>query len=64
MKYEYKLICYNENGRKKEIKFKTVRELRNGAYLKLTANAITGVNKWEEVQYDELPNKVQEKYTK
>ncbi len=64
MKYEYKLTCYSPSGRKKEIKFKTVRELRNGAYLKLVANAFTGVNSWEEVQYDELPDKVKVNYTK
>lgn len=35
MKYEYTLECYNENGKKKEISFKTSRELREDAYLML-----------------------------
>ena len=35
MKYEYTLDCYNENGNKKEIKFKTSRELREAASLML-----------------------------
>lgn len=64
MKYEYSLDCYNENGKKKEIKFKTSRELREDAYLKLKVLLVTGVNKWEEVQYDELPDKVKTQYNK
>ena len=35
MKYEYTLDCYNENGKKKELKFKTSRELKEDAFLKL-----------------------------
>ena len=35
MKYQYTLDCYNENGKKKEMKFKTSRELREDAYLML-----------------------------
>lgn len=61
MKYEYTLDCYNENGRKKEIKFKTSRELRQDAYLLLEVR-VMGVNNWKEVQADELPVKVQECY--
>lgn len=64
MKYEYNLDCYNDNGKKKEIKFNTSRELRESAYLKLKVLALTGVNKWEEIQFDELPNKVQAIYNK
>ena len=64
MKYEYTLDCYNENGNKKEIKFKTSRELREDAYLELTYMMTRGVSNWKEVQYDELPDKVQDKYTK
>lgn len=61
MKYEYCLDCYNEKGKKKEIKFKTSRELREDAYLSLLVKA-TGVNKWEEIQYNELPEKVKINY--
>lgn len=57
MKYEYTLDSYNENGGKKEIKFKTSRELRQDSYLLLKVK-ITGVHSWEEVQYNELPDKV------
>ena len=60
MKYEYTLDSYDENGKKKEIKFKTSRELRESAYLMLEVR-IFGVHSWKEVQENELPNKVQEK---
>lgn len=61
MKYEYTLESYDENGKKKDISFKTNRELREGAYLKLKLR-IFGVFSWEEVQLNELPEKVQLNY--
>lgn len=61
MKYEYTLDCYNEKGNKKEIKFKTSRELRESAYLMLETTII-GVHSWKEVEPDELPDKVKTKY--
>lgn len=63
MKYKYTLKCYKENGKEKEITFKTSRELREDAYLKLEVRSIGGVHTWEEVQYDELPEKVKANYT-
>jgi len=57
MKYEYTLDCYNENGKKKEIKFKTSRELKEDAYLMLEVRTF-GVHTWKEVQRNELPEKV------
>ena len=57
MKYEYTLDCYNENGNKKEIKFKTSRELREDAYLMLEVRTF-GVHSWKEIQANELPEKV------
>ncbi len=57
MKYEYTLDCYNENGNKKEIKFKTSRELREDAYLMLEVRTF-GVHAWKEIQINELPDKV------
>ena len=62
MKYEYTLDCYNENGKKKELKFKTSRELREDAYLLLEVRVL-GVHTWKEVQYSELPEKVQNQYS-
>lgn len=61
MKYEYTLDCYNENGKKKEIKFKTSRELKETAFLMLEVRTM-GVHSWKEVQYNELPEKVKEKF--
>ena len=63
MKYKYTLECYNEKGKKKELKFKTSRELKEDAFLNLEVKTL-GVHSWEEVQYDELPKKVQTNYTK
>lgn len=62
MKFQYTLITYNEKGRKKEFTFKTSRELRNEAYLKLETNLAVGVRQWEEVQFEELPEKVKVNY--
>lgn len=62
MKYEYTLDCYNASGKKKELKFKTSRELKEDAYLMLKVRVI-GVHTWEEVQYNELPEKVKTNYT-
>lgn len=63
MKYEYTLDCYDENGKKKELKFKTSRELREDAYLKLEVRSI-GVHSWEEIEENSLPNKVKVYYNK
>ena len=64
MRFEYTLDAYNEKGNSKEITFKTSRELKEDAYLKLDVMLTRGVKSWEEVQYDELPDKVQEQYDK
>ena len=61
--YAYTLLCYDENGSKKEITFGTSRELREGAFIRLTVMPIRGVLDWSEVQYDELPTAVQNHYT-
>ncbi len=63
MKYKYTLKCYKESGKEKELAFKTSRELREDAYLKLEVKSVTGVHSWEEVQYNELPEKVKANYT-
>ncbi|MCI8484061.1 MAG: YxeA family protein [Lachnospiraceae bacterium] len=60
MKYEYTLDCYNKKGKKRELVFKTSRKLKEGAYISLEVK-FSGVHKWEEVQYKELPQKVQDK---
>ena len=62
MKYQYTLTAYDEKGKRKEVTFKTNRELREDAYLKLEVMLTRGVTNWEEVQFDEMPKEVQEKY--
>ena len=62
MDYSYTLFSYNENGKGKDITFGTSRELREGAFIRLTVTPIRGVLEWEEVQYDELPATVQDQY--
>jgi uncharacterized protein (TIGR01655 family) len=62
MKYQYTLTAYDEKGKEKEVTFKTNRELREDAYLKLEVMLTRGVTNWEEVQFDEMPKEVQEKY--
>ena len=61
--YAYTLLCYDENGSEKEITFGTSRELRDGAFIRLTVMPIRGVLDWSEVQYNELPTAVQNHYT-
>ena len=61
--YSYTLTAYDEKGGEKEITFGTSRELREGAFLRLTVMPIRGVLDWSEVQYDELPPAVQAHYT-
>ncbi|MDE5996162.1 MAG: YxeA family protein [Eubacterium sp.] len=59
MNYEYVLDSYDENGKKKTLKFETSRELRQDAYLMLEVK-VSGVHKWEEIQFEDLPQAVQE----
>lgn len=61
MKYKYTLTGYNKNGNSKELEFNTSRELREGAYLKLDVMLLRGVINWEEVELNELPDKVNKK---
>jgi uncharacterized protein (TIGR01655 family) len=62
MKYEYNLKMYDKNGKSKEIRLGTNRELKEGAFLKVYYYFLRGVHKWEEVQYDDLPIKVKDYY--
>ena len=62
--FEYKLDCYDDNGDPKEIAFKTVRELRDNAFLKLKYTDHGGVVFWEELKWEELPENLQTIYKK
>ena len=61
MKYEYTLPAFGEDGGEKEVTFKTVRHLREGAYLKLSFRPVRGVIKWEEVEQEQLPEEAETK---
>ncbi len=63
MRYQYQLPGYNSEGQQKSIAFKTTRELRDRAYLKVLLKA-TGVNRWEEVQPDDIPAKTRTQLNK
>ncbi|MCM1364312.1 MAG: YxeA family protein [Faecalibacterium sp.] len=60
LKYEYTLQCFDKDGKEKKLTFKTTKELREGAYISLEVRSM-GVHKWEEVQLNDLPQKVQGK---
>lgn len=48
--YEYHLDTYDADGNMKSLSFKTSRELREGAYLKLEVMPVRGVISWEEYE--------------
>lgn len=58
MSWEYTLEGRNADGDVREISFGTERQLRDGAYLKLSLVPIRGVVAWGEVQLDEMPSSV------
>ena len=62
MNYEYNLDAYDETGKERDITFETSKVLTDGAYLCLKVAPIRGVVTWAEMQFDELPSSVQEKY--
>ena len=63
MRYLYTLTCYDGNGKERELNFGANKELRDQAFLKLTVRPVQGVVAWEEVQYNDMPDYVKEKYT-
>ncbi len=62
MEYIYTLSCYNDKGKEDEVSFGTDRQLRQDAFLRLEVVPIRGVIDWEEVQYEDLPQAVRDKY--
>lgn len=62
MSYSYTLFSYDKEGKEKDITFGTSRQLKEGAFIRLTVKPIRGVIAWEEIQYDELPAAVQKLY--
>lgn len=62
MEFAYTLPSYDAHGKRKEMTFGTMRELKEGAFLRLKAVPVRGVVEWAEVQYGELPAAVQSQY--
>lgn len=62
MNYKYTLTAYDENGNEKDVVFETSRILTEDAFLCLKVNFIRGVVTWAEVEYKELPARVQQYY--
>ncbi len=60
--YSYTMLWYDENGSEREITFGTSKELRDGAFIRLTVMPVRGVLDWSELQYEELPAMVQNHY--
>ena len=63
MNYKYTLPAYDREGNEKELKFETSRVLKEDAFICLKVNLIRGVVEWEEVEYTEMPGKVQKYYS-
>lgn len=62
LEHIYTLAAYDDNGKEKELVFGSSRQLREGAFIRLTVFSLRGVTDWEEVQSEELPEKVREIY--
>ncbi|MDE5933961.1 MAG: YxeA family protein [Lachnospiraceae bacterium] len=62
MDYSYTLPACDEDGTEKDITFGTSRELKEGAFIRLTVMPVRGVLEWSEVPYDELPSAVQSNF--
>lgn len=56
MPFEYRLSAFDENGRESDVSFKTVRELRGGAFLACKVLPVRGVVSWEEVPIEDIPD--------
>lgn len=60
--YIYNQPAYKENGEETIVEFTATKNLRHDAYLKLYIKDGNVVTSYDEVTYDELPAKVQEKF--
>ena len=64
MNYRYTLAACDENGDEKELTFETSKILTDDAFLCLKVAPFRGVVTWAEAQFEELPDTVQEKYSR
>lgn len=61
-RYVYTLDAYTDKGKKRSLTFTSSKQLREGAYLELYVARFRGVTYWQEVPYDELPERVKRVY--
>lgn len=57
--YQYQFTGYNKSGTKQDITINVTKELKQGAYLNVTAKGANGKT-WFEVQADEVPEAAME----
>lgn len=61
-RYEYNLPAYSTRGEDKVLNFTSSKSLREGAYLELYTTTFRGVTYWQEIPYDDLPERVKKRY--
>ncbi|MDL4839873.1 YxeA family protein [Aquibacillus rhizosphaerae] len=62
-RYYYDLTGYHEDGKKTELAFSAIKDLKENAFLKITAKGAF-VKGYEEVQAEALPEDVKAKFDK
>lgn len=62
MSYWYEQAAYDKNGKEVQVKFSADKNLRHDAYLMLYIKNGDEVTSFDEVQFDELPVKVQAQF--
>ncbi len=60
--YDYNLTGYDKDGNPKDVKLNESKRLRKNAYLRVKLKANNEVMRWSEVQVNDLPEKVKEKF--
>lgn len=60
-RYVYEQVAYDEKAEEVKIHFTAHKELRQGAYLRMYLNKKDEVTSYEEIQLQDVPQKVQEK---
>lgn len=60
-RYWYELPSYDDSGKEQTLKFSAAKNLRQNAYLKVYVKGGTEVSSYDEIQFEEIPTKAQEK---
>lgn len=63
-RYEYHVVGYDKKGNEKDLHFTASKILKDGAYLELYTTTLRGVTYWQEIQYEQLPKKLQKIFSK